>query len=64
MQVTITRRMVAAVVAVVALVVAGGAIAASERSGSGYRLDEPECGPGRPARTARRLPTPSRATSA
>ena len=48
MQVTITRRMVAAVVAVVALVVAGGAIAASNGSGSATASTSQRCGPGPP----------------
>jgi hypothetical protein len=48
MQVTITRRMVAGVVAVVALVVAGGAIAASNGSGSATASTSQTCGPGPP----------------
>jgi hypothetical protein len=48
MQVTITRRMVAGIVAVVALVVAGGAIAASNGSGSATASTKHGCGPGPP----------------
>ena len=48
MQVTITRRMVAGIVAVVALVVAGGAIAASNGSGSATASPKQGCGPGPP----------------
>jgi hypothetical protein len=48
MQVTITRRMVAGVVTVVALVVAGGAIAASNGSGSATASTSQTCGPGPP----------------
>ena len=48
MQVTITRRMVAGIVAVVALVVAGGAIAASNGSGPGTASTKQGCGPGPP----------------
>ena len=53
MQVTITRRMVAGVVAVVALVVAGGAIAASNGSGSATASTSQRCGPGPPGAGAR-----------
>ena len=66
MQITITRRMAAAVVAVLALVVAGGAIAASNGSGSAHRLDEPDVRAGPPGAGPRAGfdRTPSRATSA
>lgn len=49
MQVTITRRMVAALVGVLALVAAGGAIAASSGSGSATAATGQRCGPGPPA---------------
>ena len=49
MQVTITRRMIVSVVAVLALVGAGGAIAASGHSnGSGTASASKTCGPGPP----------------
>jgi hypothetical protein len=48
MQVTITRRFAVIAAAVVALVVAGGAIAASGSGGSGTSPTSQKCGPGGP----------------
>ncbi|HEX7310025.1 MAG TPA: hypothetical protein VF232_02505 [Gaiellaceae bacterium] len=48
MQVTITRRIAAAIVGVVALVIVGGAIAASNGSGSATASTSQRCGPGPP----------------
>ena len=48
MQITITRRMAAGFVAVIALVVAGGAIAASNGSGAATASTAQRCGPGPP----------------
>lgn len=53
MQVTITRRFAVIAAAVIALVVAGGAIAASGSGGTGTASKSQTCGPGGPGRGPR-----------